>query len=115
MAWLAASIRPSLGMAIFGHSMPGVSTRMVFLSRYSFCCIFVTAGSSPTLATRFFSSAFIRVDLPTLGMPMIMMRSGFVGTPRCGASDLASSGMRATSPGFLVVIAYAVTPSWALK
>ncbi len=45
---------------------------------------------------------------------MIMMRSGLVGTPRCGASCLASSGTRATSAGFLVVIANAVTPSCAL-
>ncbi len=104
IAWLAASIRPSLGMSIFGHIRPGVSTSTVCLSRYSFCWTLVTAGSSPTLATRFFSSAFISVDLPTFGMPMIMMRSGLVGTPRCGASDSARAGRRATSAGFLVVI-----------
>ena len=100
-AWLAASIRPSLGCSIFGHSMPGVSISAMLLPRYSRCCALVTAGSSPTLATRLFSSAFISVDLPTLGMPMIIMRSGFRAVPRCGASARHSLGILATSDGFL--------------
>jgi hypothetical protein len=77
-------------------------------------CDLVTAGSSPTAATRRLSSAFISVDLPTLGMPMISMRSGLMPSLRCGASALHSLGTRVASPGFLQEMATALTPGWAL-
>ena len=71
------------------------------------CWVFVTAGSSPTLATRRLSRAFIKVDLPTLGTPIIIMRSGLVASLRCGASWRQVGRICPTAPGFLVFIAMA--------
>ena len=94
---------------------PGVSTRVRRGLRLMRCCDLVTAGSSPTLAIFFFISAFISVDLPTLGMPMIISRSGLKLSSRCGASFCASAGSFATSPGFLAEMATAFTPGWRSK
>ncbi len=94
--------------------MPGVSVSVMPGPRSMVCWCLVTAGSSPTLATLRLSSAFIRVDLPTFGMPMIIMRSGFTPSSRCGASWLHKVGMRATSAALLAEIATALTPGWRL-
>ena len=94
--------------------MPGVSIRDAVGDRSMACWLLVTAGSSPTLATRFLSSAFISVDLPTLGMPMIIIRSGLRRSLRWGASGRHRPTTLATSPGFLHDRATAVTPFWAL-
>jgi hypothetical protein len=114
MAWLAASMKPSLSCLILGHIRPGVSVMLMVGPRSMHICDLVTAGSSPTAATRRLSSAFISVDLPTLGMPMISMRSGLMPSLRCGASALHRLGTRAASPGFLLEIATALTPGWLL-
>src|SRR5574343_1451025 len=79
------------------------------------CWLLVTAGWSPTAATFFLTKAFINVDLPTLGMPMIMRRSGLTASLRCGASFCARDGILATSPAFLQEMATALTPGWASK
>ena len=50
------------------------------------------------------------VDLPTFGMPITSMRSGFSGLSRCGAMPAASFSTLAASPGFLHESATAVTP-----
>jgi hypothetical protein len=74
----------------------------------------VTAGSSPTLVTTRESSVFISVDLPTFGIPRIIIRSGLSGELRVGASALACSGMRFTAFACLALRATAFTPGWAL-
>src|SRR5574343_1410191 len=95
--------------------MPGVSYRVRRLLLSMRCWLLVTAGWSPTAATFFLTSAFISVDLPTLGMPMIIRRSGLTASLRCGASFWASDGILATSPGFLHEMATALTLGWASK
>ena len=74
----------------------------------------VTAGSSPTLAILRLSMTFISVDLPTFGMPMIIIRKGLVLSFRCGAKVWQRLGRRASSPGFLHDSATARTPSCRL-
>ncbi len=115
MAWLAASIKPSLSCLIFGHIMPGVSVMFMVGSKSKRCWLFVTAGSSPTLAIRRLRRAFMSVDFPTLGMPIIIMRSGFKWVPRCGASCRHRPGIFLASPGFLHCSATALVLGWALK
>ena len=89
--------------------MPGVSVILMSGLSSKRCCDFVTAGSSPTLATRRLSSAFMKVDFPTLGMPIIIIRSGLIGESLWGASAAHSLGILAASPGFLQEMATALT------
>ena len=71
-------------------------------------------GSSPTGATRWLSKAFIKVDLPTLGVPRIIIRSGFTGVPRPGSMAWHSLRMRWTSLGFFADRETALTSACAL-
>src|SRR6266481_1166615 len=107
---MAASLRPSFGFSIFGHNSPGESVSVMHSFSLWHCCDLVTAGSSPTFATRRLSSAFINVDLPTLGMPMIIMRNGLCVLSRWAASDSHSLGTLAASLLFLQLSATALTP-----
>jgi hypothetical protein len=79
------------------------------------CCDLVTAGSSPTAATLRLTQVFISVDLPTLGMPMIISRKGLKASSRWGASFWASPASFATSLAFLAEIATASTLGCLLK
>src|SRR5450756_2242118 len=67
IAWIVASLRPSSGFSIFGHNRPGESMSVMWSLMLWLCWDLVTAGSSPTFATRRLSRVFISVDLPTLG------------------------------------------------
>ncbi|KYF57546.1 hypothetical protein BE08_05360 [Sorangium cellulosum] len=80
--------------SIFGQRIPGLSEMAMPLFRVTSCWLFVTAGSSPTLATLRSMSVLMIVDLPTLGMPTIMARTTLPGPVLGGARRLQSSGIR---------------------
>ncbi|MNO59028.1 hypothetical protein D3C76_496060 [compost metagenome] len=58
-----------------GQRNPGVSVRMTLLSSLIRCWDLVTPASLPVRAMMRPARVLIRVDLPTLGMPMIMART----------------------------------------
>src|SRR3972149_6995574 len=111
---MAASLRPSSGFSIFGHIRPGESVNVMRSFRLWHCCDLVTAGSSPTLATRRLSSMFISVDFPALGMHMIIMRNGLWVLSRYGASGWHSLGTLAASLTLLQLRGTGLTPSFLL-
>ena len=61
-----------LGFSSFGHSTPGVSNNTMPLPKLMRCWLLVTAGSLPVLAIMRSARILINVDLPTLGIPVIM-------------------------------------------
>jgi hypothetical protein len=73
--------------------IPGLSVRSVPSFKTTVCCSFVTAGLSLTAATERCIRVLIRVDLPTLGTPVINARTCFV-APRASAMFRLSSPMR---------------------
>ena len=56
--------------------MPGVSSSSTFLLSRIHCFPFVTPGLFPVLVQAFPARLLIKVDLPTLGMPTTMARTG---------------------------------------
>ena len=76
--------------------MPGVSDSAILPGRRMRCCAddttLVTAGSSPTFASVLPARVLIKVDLPTLGMPMIITRIDFTAVPRSGNNLRHKSG-----------------------
>ena len=61
--------------------MPGVSRSSRFLFSRIHCFPRVTPGLFPVLALAFPAKEFMKVDLPTLGIPTTMARSGLPTMP----------------------------------
>ena len=68
--------RPVASSSNLGHRIPGVSSRSSRASTLTHCFPRVTPGRSPALADLRRATLLIKVDLPTLGTPTTMARTG---------------------------------------
>ena len=68
--------RPVRSSSNLGHRMPGVSSRSSPWSTWTHCLPRVTPGRSPALADFRPATLLMKVDLPTLGTPTTMARTG---------------------------------------
>ena len=68
--------RPMVSSSNLGQRMPGVSSSSSPWSTVIHCLPRVTPGRSEALADFFLATLLIKVDLPTLGMPTTMARTG---------------------------------------
>ena len=71
-----ARCRPIVSSSNLGHRIPGVSSSSRPWSTVIHCLPRVTPGRSPALADFFLATLLMKVDLPTLGMPTTMARTG---------------------------------------
>ena len=71
-----ARCNPMVSSSNLGHKIPGVSSSSSPWSTVIHCFPRVTPGRSPALADFFLATLLIKVDLPTLGMPTTMARTG---------------------------------------
>jgi len=60
----------SASEASLAKTMPGQSSSLMFLSRWTSCALLVKPGVAPTPQTLLRLSELISDDLPTLGKPM---------------------------------------------
>ena len=68
--------RPVCTSSNLGHKMPGVSSSSSPRSTVTHCLTRVTPGRSLALADLRLATLLMKVDLPTLGMPTTMARTG---------------------------------------
>ena len=68
-----ARCKPITWSSNFGHNTPGVSNNSKSWLILIHCCTLVTPGLSPTAVTLLPTKALIKVDLPTLGIPTIIV------------------------------------------
>ena len=71
-----ASLSPTVLSSNFGQRTPGISSSSVLSSRVTHCFPRVTPGRSSTLARLEPARRLMKEDLPTFGIPTIIMRIG---------------------------------------
>ena len=76
-----ASRSPTALSSNLGQRIPGVSKSSRFLLMCIHCFPLVTPGLLPVFVQAFPANALINVDLPTLGIPTIIARTGLFNIP----------------------------------
>ena len=76
-----ASLSPTSLSSNLGHSTPGISKSSKPSSSFTHCLPLVTPGLSSTFASLDPASLFINDDLPTFGIPTIIILIGLPDIP----------------------------------